>query len=632
VNSRAKFFCQLFKTLLLLSILYTAGRECCGKEARRQTGFSSVEFSIPSGYFETAFSLTLKSSVEGGDVRYTTDGSEPTLLRGASYHDPLAISNTVVLRATVFKDGAQVGTTATRSYLFLDEVIHQKPNPPGFPARVQGQRLSYELSPRVVNDPVYRSRIRDSLKALPVVSLVFRQEDLFGSRAGIYLHSLQRGESWERPCSAEFIPADGSPGFQIDCGIRIQGNYNRIPEKSPKHSFRLFFKEKYGASKLRYPLFPDSTVKKFDTLVLRADYNNSWLHWDPSGQVRGQRIRDAWMKDSHRAMGWVAAHNRYVHLYLNGLYWGIYDAAERPDASFAAAYLGGDKEDYDVLNENQVKGGTVDRFNDFQSLHGVSQYTPYKRLKQQLDIVEYIDYLLLNYYAGNHDWGENKNWYAIGRRKPPAPFQYFVWDGEFVLQRLNDDVVNEPRETPFYLAENLRDNAEFRLAFADRVQKHFFGNGALTPAASAARWMKRADELDTAIIAESARWGEYRRNPPYTRDIDWLAEQRRLLESYFPRRTAVVLSQLRAARLYPNISAPIIAWKNNEILISSPDGGEIYYTTSDVDPRVPDANTISPHAHVFEKSFQVPDETRIKARILKAGKWSAMVESIEAVH
>jgi hypothetical protein len=38
---------------------------------------------------------------------------------------------------------------------------------------------------------------------------------------------------------------------------------NRV--RSPKHSFRLVFKEKYGAGKLHYSVFPDSPVKKFDT-------------------------------------------------------------------------------------------------------------------------------------------------------------------------------------------------------------------------------------------------------------------------------------------------------------------------------------------------------------------------------
>src|SRR5207253_1721232 len=124
--------------------------------------------------------------------------------------------------------------------------------------------------------------------------------------------------------------------------------------KSPKHAFRLLFKARYGPSKLHYRMFPDSTIEQFDTLVLRADYNNSWIHWNGADRARGQRIRDAWMKDSHRAMGWTAGHNRYVHLFLNGLYWGVYDAAERPDASFAASYFGGHRQDYDVINEFQA--------------------------------------------------------------------------------------------------------------------------------------------------------------------------------------------------------------------------------------------------------------------------------------
>ncbi|MDB6037330.1 MAG: hypothetical protein JWM99_1171, partial [Verrucomicrobiales bacterium] len=505
----------MFKLVLCLGILPALQRSTPAKEEGEARSLPGVEFSIPSSYCEKPFSLKLTCPVVGAQLRYTVDGSEPNLSHGSDFRDSLVISNTAVLRATAFKEGVRVCSVGTRSYIFLDQVIHQGPRPAGFPVGWQGGRQAYEMSPSVVNDPLYRGRIKESLRALPAMSVVFRPEDLFVPGTGISLHSLQRGERWERPCSVELIPGDGSPGFEINCGIRIQGNYNRIPEKSPKHSFRLFFKEKYGASKLRYPMFPDSAVKKFDTLVLRADYNNSWVHWDSSGQVRAQRTRDAWLKDSHRAMGWLAGRNRYLHLYLNGVYWGVYDAAERPDASFAAAYQGGDREDYDVLNENQVKAGTAERFNNFQSIRRLGQYAQYKKLRQQLDITEYIDYLLLNYYAGNHDWGENKNWYAIGRRDPPSLFQYFVWDGEFILQRLNDDIVNASYEVPFYLAENLRANPEFRLAFADRVQKHFFGEGALTPAACASRWMKRAAELDKAIIAESARWGGYRRSPPY---------------------------------------------------------------------------------------------------------------------
>jgi len=41
---------------------------------------------------------------------------------------------------------------------------------------------------------------------------------------------------------------------------------------------------------------------------------------------------------------------RFVHVVLNGLYWGMYNLTERPDAAYMEEYFGGDKEDYDALN------------------------------------------------------------------------------------------------------------------------------------------------------------------------------------------------------------------------------------------------------------------------------------------
>jgi hypothetical protein len=102
----------------------------------------------------------------------------------------------------------------------------------------------------------------------------------------------------------------------------------------------------------------------------------------------------------------------------------------------------------------------------------------------------------------------------------------------------------------FPVATQLRKNAEFRRLFAERVRKHCFGDGALTPRACTQRWSKRAAEVERAMIAESARWGYYRRNPPFTRDEDFIHEQRRLLMLYFPQRTSILVDQVREAGLY----------------------------------------------------------------------------------
>src|SRR5206468_3815330 len=146
-------------------------------------------------------------------------------------------------------------------------------------------------------------------------------DDMFGFTNGIYAHPLDRGPQWERPCSIEFILPDGTTGFQINAGVQIQGNAARDPAKQPKHPMRVTFKGDYGPSRLDYKVFPDSDVTSFDTLILRADFNFSWLHWDPSQRAKGQRTRDSWNKDTMRAMGNLASHNRYVNLYIDGIYW-----------------------------------------------------------------------------------------------------------------------------------------------------------------------------------------------------------------------------------------------------------------------------------------------------------------------
>lgn len=591
-----------------------------------------IEANVLSRRCAAPFALRLTSPVNAAVIRYTVDGSEPTAVNGSDYSGSVSISKTTVLRAAAFKADVRVSSIVALSYMFLDQVLRQPNDPPGFPVGPRawnGQPAAYGMDPRVVDDPRYHDRMAKAFDSLAILSIICPKDDLFNARTGLYVNSQQTGEAWERPCSAELLPPDGREGFHIDCGLQIQGGQSRVPSKSPKHSFRLLFKAMYGRSRLEYQLFPDSRLKEFNTLVLRADFNNSWVHWDDEARPRAQRTRDAWLKDSHRAMGWVAPHNRYLHLFLNGLYWGIYDVTERPDASFAAAYFGGARKDYDVINEHQAKDGTIDAFNALMLIRDVRQNSQYQKLQQSLNVPEFIDYLLLNYYAGNKDVGEYKNWYAIRRRTPAGPFQYVIWDGEQILHNVTDDTINRPYVAPFRMAEELRANAEFRLAFADHVQNHFFNAGALTPPAAAARWMKRAGEVDSAIIAESARWGYYRRDPPFTRDDDWLAEQRRLTTSYFPQRTGVVLKQLEGVGLFSPIAAPIINQQGGEgeafyFSLHSNHDSKVYYTTDGSDPRVYGTGTISPTALLFNKPVPVHGVFELRARALKDKVWSPL--------
>jgi hypothetical protein len=599
------------------------------------------------GWYDAPFELRLTNTLPGVTIRYTTDATIPTETTGILYTGPFTVLSNLVLRAIAFRPNNLPSEILTHTFLFADQVLRQPANPAGFPATWGTHSTGfpnnivpadYGMDPEIVDDPAYNPDMIAALKALPVISIAMKTADLFDAATGIYSHPLSRGPQWERPCSIEFIPLSGSD-FQEDAGIQVQGNAAREPQKQPKHPLRVTFKGDYGSKKLDYKMFPDSPVTSFDTLILRADFNYSWLHWNPAQRQRAQRVRDAWMKDSMRAMGGLASHNRYVHLFINGLYWGIYDPSERPDGSFGEAYLGGEKEDYDVINEGAAVDGDMAAYNSMLGITDVSTPAQYEAIKEYLDIPQFVDYMLLHFYVAHEDWFRNKNWYAIRPRDGSRGFLYVPWDGEMIL---GGETLNRVTATdlPSDLHPRLLANAQYRLDFADRVHRHFFNDGALTPNRNISRWQQRIREIELPIIAESARWGDYRRDvhpyqsPPYelyTRDVQWRAELNRLVNTYFPSRTTTVLSQLRAAGLYPSVAAPVFSQHGGRIALGSQlqitGTGTIYYTTDGSDPRTYNTGGVSPQARTYTVPVTISSSVHIKARAFSGGIWTALTEA-----
>jgi hypothetical protein len=185
--------------------------------------------------------------------------------------------------------------------------------------------------------------------------------------------------------------------------------------------------------------------------------------------------------------------------------------------------------------------------------------------------------------------------------------------------------------TPAKLFVKLKQNAEFRMLFADHVQRHLFNDGALTPAKAAARWQARANEIYGAVVGESARWGDYRRKPPYTRDREWQRELQRLLTQYFPQRTGVLLNQFRAAGLYPATAAPSFNQHGGLIQASfalsmNAPAGTIFFTLDGTDPRLP-GGAVSPTAQPFSAPLPLNETVWIQSRALNGTAWSALNEA-----
>jgi hypothetical protein len=486
-----------------------------------------VRFSQERGFYQAPVALELATTTPGASIRYTTDGSTPTETHGAVYDGPIVVSATSSVRAVAFKPGFRAAPAAAHTYIFLDQVLRQPKEPPGFRqtwGAFEGAPVAadYEMDPDVVNDPRYRDVIEEALKSVPTMSIVTDR----ASFHELYANPRQKGRDWERPASVEFFNAPGNqPGFQINAGLRIQGELGRL-EMMPKHAFRLFFRSEYGAARLEYPLFLNSPVDEFDTLTLRSGVNESYAGWPESDQTWAAYTRDEWLRASQIAMSGVGSHGIFVHLYLNGLYWGLYNVVERPDDAFMASYFGGQKEDWQSINHGETLSHSSQRFKTLHSLAAEGQLQDpekYAAIQEYLDVHQFIDYLILNWYAGNLDWAFN-NWYA-GVQTSAGPVRYFAWDGERTWYDgaeidMGLDEYNGQPNLVKPLFEALLENPDFRSELADRLYLHLFNDGALSDANSQARWTSINAVIEQAIIAESARWGDTREEIPITQD-DW---------------------------------------------------------------------------------------------------------------
>jgi hypothetical protein len=165
---------------------------------------------------------------------------------------------------------------------------------------------------------------------------------------------------------------------------------------------------------------------------------------------------------------------------------------------------------------------------------------------------------------------------------------------------------------------------------ADRVHKYFFNNGLLTPQANRERFLKRKNEIDRAVVAESARWGDAKRSTPLTRE-DWLAAVNQVL-NYFNSRSGIVLDQLKNDQLYPNAVAPTFSkhgglFSEQMLLSINQPGGTVYYTTDGTDPRLP-GGAVSQSAKIYSGgSVDLKESATVKARALNGGEWSALNEA-----
>ncbi|MBN2761852.1 MAG: CotH kinase family protein [Bacteroidales bacterium] len=618
------------------------------------------QFSVSHGFYDDAFMLELYSNIADADIYYTRDASSPDLSNGIEYTGPIPVSTTTIIRAFAIKEGTGESPTVTQSYIFPEDVVNQSEDQPGYPAAWLSPihytddyfeiPSNYSMKSDFLSNPEVGEVIIESLKSLPVVSIVSNIDNFFSKSThpdsgGIYMYNgepngptrllqYHLGRGWERPASVEYFNSDANDGaidFQANCGIKIHGGATRTRAKTEKHSFRITFKSEYGPTKLEEQVFGKGSPNQYDWLVLRGGF----------APRLGQQIRDPWAKSSMRDMGQYASRSKFVHVYINGLFWGMYNLSERMDNNCMRDNLGGDADDYDMLKDYfEVEAGdtvawsklvamaedNIEDTENYQKLLGNNpDGTPNPSYEKLVNPTNLIDYILMNMYAGTQDW-DHHNWVAARRKTDSEGFHFLVWDAEGVFQGNNISSIMSGGEynRPTGIFYDLMKNEQFKDQFIGHVNRHFFEGGALTPVNSLARYDRWLDEIDTALISDQARWVG-------SNDI-WNTGFHKFRFSYFSSRTELAFKQLIANGIYPEIEGPVFNTDSKiipddfQLTMTSPDGGEILYTLDGTDPgyfRISEAPSIKVYDN--QPLPLTVDTINIMARVKKDTLWSTLM-------
>jgi len=310
----------------------------------------------------TTFSLTLSApdgSPAGTTIRYTLDGSEPTL-NSPLYQHPITISKTTIVRATLFCNGWLSPRSACHSYIMF-------PN--------------------------------NRALTLPVISIMTDKKHLDDPKIGIYVDgTYQNGKKnyqfdWRRPINLEYFEtADEDSRLNQLCETRIAGGATR---SNALKTLAVYANKRFGEKRFSYEFFPDQRPgqKDFKSLMLRNAGNDfDYLY-----------LRDAIIQRnmaSHTDLDWQAW--RPAIVYINGVYKGMLNIRERSNEDNIYTNYDG-LEDIDMFeNWNELKEGDWDNYNAFKAFYTEHGHT-LAEYAEWMDWKEFLNLMVMNLYYNNLD-------------------------------------------------------------------------------------------------------------------------------------------------------------------------------------------------------------------------------------
>ena len=618
---------------------------------------------IQGGFFTSPQTVTLSTTTPGATIRYTdtasnSEGAIPTSTSGTVYSGGINVSTSRSIRAVAFAPGMLPSAVTTHTYLISEPAPR-----PTLPAVTlvgeQARSLYRPYGVMAIQNNV--AGAAGNFPAGPWSALGDNQQ---------YNNPNFRGIWGERPVTWQYLAANGSSLFNLDIGLRMAGSPFTRPryilagpngatpnttawsttDALNKPSMNFYMRDDLGGDPLNFPIIPGSPVTKHSDFRFRGGHN------DLNPFLVDELTRRLFVDMGHKGSLGVN-----TTLYINAQYKGIYNLVQHLRQEWMREAFNSDL-DWDVLQVAVPSDGDGISFQEmftFLRNNSQSNYANYQGMMARLDVVNFVDYIIQNIYSSTGDW-PNNNWVAGRERSTTGKWRFFTWDAEggfggfglnvrnnqFIATGGTSTVVSTAPLTEGLgaaariLYPLLRDSPEFKLLFADRIQKHFFNGGALTNSAVLSRYNVLAAEVGP-FIAQGTRitsWvngvGDITRYT--TAGTTNTPSRRQVLLSGYTDDVAggtFVAAHFVGEGLWPATLAPTFSQHGGAITvpfnltITNPNagGGSIYYTTDGLDPRLPGG---AASGSLYTGPISLSATTVVKARVFSpGGEWSPLLEA-----
>jgi len=382
------------------------------------------QFSRAGGLYPQGFKLELYTDNPALEILYTLDGSEPSK-DNLNAQNPLQRTYRYQQALTIQSRSGDANVFS----LFVTSNDHQSwlpewhpPQGEVFKATVVRAKTFHpqtnSTSPTVAHTYFVDRDIYQRYPTLPIVSLSADYQDLFDPDSGIYTPAIPTGNFWipyrynERTMLAnvEFFEIGGKAVFNGLYEVSLQGSTSR---SSPQKGLMVVTDVWYGNKTIRYPLFHNteseaSQITEFKQFVMRG--------W---GSARDWPVffSDAYHQTLLAKADIEIQAYRPVIVFINGEYWGLHElreAIKNPEYLSYRTGIDPVNPGFDILVEYQGDVDEGDRLQwvslvDFVTSHDLSLDENYQVVSQQVDIDNFIVYIIHGVFTGKKDWpGHNE--------------------------------------------------------------------------------------------------------------------------------------------------------------------------------------------------------------------------------